>query len=62
MEPGDIMCDRTVSNWLNEMGFTYTKAKLKPALTQSNFPTHLWCEVACQVKDQGNYNRCTLNF
>ena len=27
------VCDRTLRNWLKEMGFTERKAKIKPALT-----------------------------
>lgn len=40
-ESGVNVCDRTVKNWLNEVGFTYGKAKGKPPLTPKKKTTRL---------------------
>ena len=40
-ETGVNVCDRTVRNRLNEMRFTYRKAKRKPALTPKQKKTRL---------------------
>uniref|UniRef100_A0A672Q5G6 Transposase Tc1-like domain-containing protein n=1 Tax=Sinocyclocheilus grahami TaxID=75366 RepID=A0A672Q5G6_SINGR len=41
LESGVNVCDRTVRNRLNKMGFTYRKAKRKPALTPKQKTTRL---------------------
>ena len=43
VETGVNVCDRNVRNRLNEMGFTYRKAKRKPTLTPKQKRTRLQC-------------------
>uniref|UniRef100_A0A3B4Y4D5 Transposase Tc1-like domain-containing protein n=1 Tax=Seriola lalandi dorsalis TaxID=1841481 RepID=A0A3B4Y4D5_SERLL len=46
-ETGVDVCDRTVRNHLQEMGFTFRKAKRKPSLTPEQKRTRLQGEKKC---------------
>lgn len=41
IETGDNVCDRSVRNWLDEIGFILKRAKWKPALTPKQKKTRL---------------------